>query len=725
MAVKKQVIPMQHLKPDFSTVLKTNTSPIGEKKTDIGQQLDQLIAQIRNNQITNLDFNQQFWTEVEETKESKCEKTLAGHSSCVICLIQLEDGRIASGGGDNTIKIWNINSGQCEKTLAGHSNYILGLIQLPDGRLASGSWDNTIKLWNVSSGGQCEKTLTGHSDKIMRLILLSDGRIASGSDDRTIKIWDINSGKCEKTLQEHSSDVWGLTQLFDGRIASGSRDKTIKIWNINSGQCEKTLTGHSDAVWSLIQLFDGRIASASYDKTIKIWNISSGQCEKTLTGHSAAIRCLIQLTDGRIATGAYDKTINIWDINSGQCEKTLQGHNDTVTSLIQLSKTIIVSGSDDKIIKVWDIGGKMLIKKMEKITDWQILKVLAELKNNVSVNNISLRGYRLNEQVCNSLVELLKINKGIQLVNLSNAECNGDLGSFLQFVQANKKLFKFDNCKINNYHVNNFPLINHPDFSVYQITYSKLTWGEKLGEGGFGAVYKGTYNNGGVAIKKLHMKIMTAEAKNQFKNEIAAMIKSKHPNIITFFGYCEAPNYCIIMELMMASLSVVLHDSNKNLDWNLRLQIAKDVVAGIFHLHGNKILHRDLKSLNVLLSKDMQAKLSDFGLAIVKTESETETGQKAMGTPAWMAPEILSLHPEYSYKSDIYACGIVFWEISSRKYPYAGVDVGVMKDEVKKGGREEIPKDCPVKFAALIKSCWAQDPKERPTAEVVFKGLNQ
>lgn len=437
----------------------------------IGEQLDKLLAQIHNNQITNLDLNQQFWTEVEgENKEPKCEKTLK-NGSFITHLIQLKDGKIASGGVDKTVRLWNINSGQCEKTLV-NSGSITCLIQLKDGRIASGGDDKFIKLWNINSG-QCEKTIKGHCGRVSRLIQLSDekiasrsrrkniriwdinsgegykvlqehsdaiytlielcnGKIASGSADKTIKIWNVESGQCEKTLVGHESGVRYIIQLKDGRIASGSIDTTIRIWNIKSGQCEKTLAGYIGFGRSLIQLSDGRIASVNYDHTIKLWNINSGQCEKTLWGHSDRVRRLIQLPDGKLATGSHDTTIKIWDVASGQCEQTLAGHSHNIHILTQLSDGRIASASDDKTIKIWDLGGKVLVKKMEKINNSQVLGVLKELKNNISINSISLSGYQLNDQVCNFLVELLKSNKGIQLIDLNNAECTGDLDSFLQ-----------------------------------------------------------------------------------------------------------------------------------------------------------------------------------------------------------------------------------------------------------------------------------------------------
>jgi hypothetical protein len=284
----------------------------------------------------------------EEKRLAEPPITLSGHRLDVYSVIQLSDGRLASGSMDHTVKIWNVINGTCERTLSGPVCYV---IQLADGRLASGSY-HTVKIWNVTNG-TCERTLSGHSSFVRSVIQLADGRLASGSDDKTVKIWNVATGTCERTLSGHMDSVLSVIQLSDGRLASGSGDKTVKIWNVATGTCERTLSGHSNSVWSVIQLADGRLASGSYDKTVKIWNVDSGACERTLSGHSS--RSVIQLADGRLASGSRDKTVKIWNVATGTCERTLSGHRSCVYSVIQLADGRLASGSRDKTVKIWNI----------------------------------------------------------------------------------------------------------------------------------------------------------------------------------------------------------------------------------------------------------------------------------------------------------------------------------------------------------------------------------
>jgi len=101
---------------------------------------------------------------------------------------------------------------------------------LGDGRLASGSGDNTIRLWDPATGA-CERVFEGHQDWVRALAVLGDGRLASGSHDKTIRLWDPATGACERVFEGHQREVNALAVLGDGRLASGSGDNTIRLWD--------------------------------------------------------------------------------------------------------------------------------------------------------------------------------------------------------------------------------------------------------------------------------------------------------------------------------------------------------------------------------------------------------------------------------------------------------------------------------------------------------------
>ena len=264
-------------------------------------------------------------------------------------------------------------------------------------------------------------------------------------------------------------------------------------------------------------------------------------------------------------------------------------------------------------------------------------------------------------------------------------------------------------------------IILHQD-SSYTIRYADLTVQEQLGSGAFGMVCRGRWQGTDVAIKKLQVAKFSTETLQALEDEARIMKSLSHPNIVQFFGFCsEESNYSLIMEYMpKKSLETFLH-SNVLITWPQRWQIAVDISAGLSHLHNHvpPILHHDLKSANVLLSGEMRAKLSDFGLSKARDETRISTttlpGQ-AFCSLLWSAPEIFT-NPNNAYTAacDVFSLGLVFWELVVRQMPWKKEGHNELVPAwVTNGKRPEIPKDTPPPLAKLIAKCWAQRPEDRP-----------
>jgi serine/threonine protein kinase len=256
------------------------------------------------------------------------------------------------------------------------------------------------------------------------------------------------------------------------------------------------------------------------------------------------------------------------------------------------------------------------------------------------------------------------------------------------------------------------------------IPYADLQLGNVLGQGAYGIVYQGKWQHGDVAIKQLLLPNFTYDVTEEFKQEAEVMKQLNHPNVIKLYGASmDVPGkYSLVMELMPPkhSLFDVLHNGQP-LDWKVRVTIAMDITAGLSHLHSKNILHRDLKSLNVLLSDNLRAKLTDFGLAKIKSHTRrttTAVAGTAKGTIAWMAPEQFKRKAEYNRQTDIYSYAMVLWELASRKVPYEEApSAELIMQWIKDGEQEDIPGDCPPSFAKLIKWCWDKEPSKRPTTD--------
>ncbi len=258
------------------------------------------------------------------------------------------------------------------------------------------------------------------------------------------------------------------------------------------------------------------------------------------------------------------------------------------------------------------------------------------------------------------------------------------------------------------------------------VSASALTLVKLLGEGAYGSVYEGLWNDQAVAIKRLKAQHLTEKAIEELRQEAQIMfqlgVESKY--IVPLKKIClEAPHYSLVMELMPnGSLYHLLHNG-QDLPWAIRFQIALDAAWGLKDLHAYSILHRDLKSLNILLDDRLRARLADFGLAKVKQETSSQS-TIAKGTVLWMAPELFKRKAEVTAAADIYSFGMVLWELVTREIPFKEAQnqlqaMGWIKD----GEKEEIPGDCPPGLKTLIESCWDLTPTKRPTAGQVVERL--
>ncbi|PHU13119.1 G-type lectin S-receptor-like serine/threonine-protein kinase [Capsicum chinense] len=194
----------------------------------------------------------------------------------------------------------------------------------------------------------------------------------------------------------------------------------------------------------------------------------------------------------------------------------------------------------------------------------------------------------------------------------------------------------------------------------------------KIGEGGFGPVYKGKLEGQEIAVKRLSR--TSTQGENEFKNEVLCIAKLQHRNLVKIIGCCvEGEEKMLIYEyLPNGSLDSFIFDDtqNKVLDWPKRFHIINSIARGLLYLHQDsqlRIIHRDLKANNILLDKDMNPKISDFGLAKICEEDDNEAKtNRVVGTRGYLSPEYAS-QGLYSVKSDVFSFGILVLEIVSGK----------------------------------------------------------
>lgn len=211
------------------------------------------------------------------------------------------------------------------------------------------------------------------------------------------------------------------------------------------------------------------------------------------------------------------------------------------------------------------------------------------------------------------------------------------------------------------------------DFSVLQSATNNFSDANKLGQGGFGGVYKGKLSNGNeVAVKRLSQS--SGQGVPEFKNEVVLVAKLQHRNLVRLLGFCLAGNEKLLVYEFVPnkSLDYFLFDPEKQvqLDWTTRYKIIGGIARGMLYLHEDsrlRIIHRDLKPSNILLDADMIPKISDFGMAkIFGIEQSQGNTNRVVGTYGYMAPEY-AYRGEFSVKSDVYSFGVLVLEIISGK----------------------------------------------------------
>lgn len=257
------------------------------------------------------------------------------------------------------------------------------------------------------------------------------------------------------------------------------------------------------------------------------------------------------------------------------------------------------------------------------------------------------------------------------------------------------------------------------------LDHEQLIYNEVIGEGRSGKVYKGHIVGRPemvVAIKVLHCRELAPAELEMFRREIFTLTTLSHPSILKLLGYTNQPPFCLVTELLAnGSIYSFLKSKPEELTPTDRTVIAIDVARGMEYMHERNIIHRDLKSLNILLDDNKRARICDFGLVRLKSYAPM-TG--LIGTPQWMAPEILTCSTSYNFKADVYSYGIVLWELLTGNPPYEGITVEKLPYMiVQENYRPAIPDDTPTELRDLIKSCWAGDPAKRPSFSMIIKSF--
>lgn len=298
-------------------------------------------------------------------------KTFRPHTEAVYIILFSPDGnRIATASWDNTMQWWDINTTENIKTFIGYKGGQPRMQYSPDGKILAINWNTEVWLQEAFTGRQLT-TLKGHKEYVTCIAFSPEGNsIATGSADKTARLWDVKTGENITTLIGHKERVFAAVFSSDGKtIVTASSDETVRLWDAHTGDHLRTIKGDTFGLKGFRFVADGEsLFTNCTDKTVRVWNTTTGENAITLRGDTYDIRYGVLSPDSKIvATSCDDYTVRLWNINTGENTKVLRTSTAT-TSAVEFSpdgKTLAIATPSDKTPWLWDVDTGQHIKSFE------------------------------------------------------------------------------------------------------------------------------------------------------------------------------------------------------------------------------------------------------------------------------------------------------------------------------------------------------------------------
>jgi WD40 repeat protein/serine/threonine protein kinase len=366
-----------------------------------------------------------------QTEHAQQQTVFNGHTSYVNAACLNREGRKAlSAGADQTVRLWDVETGQCVRSLEGHSGPVKSVCFSHDGTMAlSGGADKTARLWNLETG-RCLRTFkTSRSWKwlwalmktagiaiysllgiallaliqiVFVYIQLSSVRRGAAPDTSYNPLVEVASrlifgvffncvfvglivvfivqflgmfrrlDKSVHHLQGHKGAVNSVCLSDDGALAiSGSDDKTVRLWDLKTGRRLHTFRGHRRAVTSVCLSRDGQLMiSGSWDRTVKLWDMKTRELVRTFEGHGSGVNSVSLTGDNLYAiSGSTDNSLRVWDMETGKCLHTFKGHTQAVTSVsVSQDGRVVLSGGWDHAMRMWDLKTGRCLRSFKAVS---------------------------------------------------------------------------------------------------------------------------------------------------------------------------------------------------------------------------------------------------------------------------------------------------------------------------------------------------------------------
>ncbi|CUA68980.1 POC1 centriolar protein homolog A [Rhizoctonia solani] len=595
----------------------------------------------------------------------------------------------------------------------GHTEAVCWVAFSPDGNsLVSGSSDDTIRTWSAHSRDSIGDPFGVSNGWITSVSYSPLGNIiASASADNTIRLWDVNTHQQLGQPIQCNSPIYSIAFSPSAKLIASGCDRnynpgpcTIQLWDVDKRKAASSpFQGHTQLVLSVQFSPDrSRLVSGSYDKTLRVWDVECGTTiVGPLEGHTRAVRSIALSPDGsQIVSGSVDHTLRLWDTRSGEMIGSLfDGHTKAVNSVdFSPRGTYVVSGGEDNTVRLWDIRRGREVESFKEHT--------------YEVRSVAFSP--CGQYVASGSGDCKVIIRNILYDYLDSS---GDHGR--QIISSELSIRQIFDCLTESGCIDLSSRMDNGQASAMIVS-----------GGGFGDIWKGQLHSGGkVAIKVWRTNTLEQceyKTVKRAARELFLWSRMDHPNVHRLLGVIMfRGQYLGMVSEWMSNGN--LHEYLRKQPSTDRYQLCVNVASGLEYMHRCKTIHGDLKAINVLVSADGTAKLSDFDFSIMSEVGGlvfSETSNSRLGSLRWAAPELLLADvPQRSTQCDVYALGMTFLEIFTGQVPYPDckqdftILLNVQKGTLPTRPLERLTDDEKNNMMwQLMLDCWNREPGQRPSS---------